>query len=131
MAEPHDRLEQALDRLAAGPAARTAEPPAAFLAAVGRRRTQRRVRVASVVLGVLVLVGAAATLLTRVPPGAPAAPRGPIAEAPLMTIGSVAERLAATTPVRSSHTPRDLPASSVYAADWRSEAKLAALIGSS
>ncbi len=130
MADLHDSLEQALDRLAPGPAVRTAEPPAAFLAAVGRRRTQRRLRVASVAIGVTVMMGVGAFVLSRSPGRGPTQPASPIADAMPFTIGSVHERVVVSH--SASGTTMSVGSDpAVLAADWRNEAKLAALVGSS
>lgn len=129
MADPHDPLEQELDRLSPPVSA----PPPAFLKAVGRRRTERRVRQASFVFGAILVLGAGAFLLN--PWGTPVAPvpGPPIAfdSAPLRgTIGSMARTDGpAIISAPSGHRWPQAPV--IYAADWRSEQKLAALAGRS
>ncbi len=126
--EFENAIESGLDGLARPGAAPA--PPAAFLKAVGRRRTQRRVRNAAVVVGVM-LVSVGAFVMIRTAGRGPADLPGPIADASPVTIGSGYERLTAAAHRTTSVEGDVAPVPAVRAADWRSEAKVALLVGSS
>lgn len=130
MSEARDRLEEGLDRLARTSAERVPAPPAAFLAAVGRRRVRRRVRRALIGAGALVVAGAGVIFLVRVPGSVPPGPRRVFAESAPVTTGWYQERVTISAP-ESAPSGDGAVMPVVRASDWRSEVKLAALIGRS
>lgn len=136
MVEARDDLERDLDRIGAHGLGPAPAPPAMFLKAVGRRRTQRRVRQAGALLTVAALLVVMAVVV-RSPAlkGGPGLTRPEVARAgstqPVaVTIGSVAATIERERRAREP-AGRGLPAPVIHAADWRSETKLASLVGAS
>jgi len=130
MSETRDTLEDALDRLTPAIVEPVPAPPTAFLEAVGRRRSQRRVRLTSIVVAAVLLVGTGVIVLTRLPPPVSTEPNRVFAESTPVTTGWYQERVTLNAPVPLTNG-HGAPAPVVHASDWRSETRLAALIGSS
>ncbi len=125
MAETGDILERSLDSL--GATGTPPPPPAAYLRAVGHRRTQRRLRHASMAAAVLLVAGAGVFFASRAgaPPGLD---HRILADTRPVTTGSYHYYSNGSVNAPSSAGPAASP-DATYAADWRNEEKLARLVG--